>query len=82
MLEEEEQEGGEVFLGVGLVERLGGLLDEATCCLSCQRPADGLVLMVNRRRVRAAELNGLIQFLIPFPVSLGGRGGCQVDQTR
>lgn len=49
---EEEQEGGEVFPGVGLVERLGGLLDEAACCLSCQRPAEGLALMVNRTFTR------------------------------
>ncbi|KAG7234558.1 hypothetical protein INR49_004479 [Caranx melampygus] len=43
--EEDEVEGGEVFAGVGLVERLVGLLDEAACCLGCQRPADGLVLL-------------------------------------
>ncbi len=48
--EEEEEEGGEVFPGVGLLEWLVGLLDEATCCLSCQRPDDSLVLLVNRRR--------------------------------
>lgn len=47
MLEEEEEEGGEVDPGVGLAERLGGLLDEATCCLSCQQPNDSLVLLVN-----------------------------------
>lgn len=43
MLEEEgEEEDEEVF--AGLVERL---LGEATCCLSCQRRDDGLVLLVN-----------------------------------
>lgn len=45
---EEEEEEGEVFPGVGLVEWLWGLLDEVACCLGCQRPADGLMLLVNR----------------------------------
>lgn len=52
MLEEEEQEGGEGFPGVGLVERLVGLVDEAACCLNCQRPTDRLILMVNGQRER------------------------------
>lgn len=47
---EEQEEGGEGFPGVGLVERLAGLLDEASCCRSCQRPPDGLALLVKRRR--------------------------------
>lgn len=47
-LEEEEEEGGEAFPGVGLVERLVVLLDEASCCRSCQQPPDSLVLLVNR----------------------------------
>lgn len=46
----EEREGG-VFPGAGLVERLVDLLDQATCCLGHQRPAEGLVLLVNRDRV-------------------------------
>lgn len=44
-LEEEEEED---LPGFGLVERLVGLLDEAACCLGCQRPADGLLLLVNQ----------------------------------
>ena len=43
--EEEEDEDEEVF--AGLVERL---LCEATCCLSCKRRDDGLVLLVNTCR--------------------------------
>ncbi len=52
MLEEEDEEGGEVFPGVRLAEQMVGLLHEASCCLSCQRPDDSLVLLVNRVRVR------------------------------
>ena len=45
--EEEEEEGGKVFPGVGLVERLMGLLDEVVCCLGSYPSADSLVLLVN-----------------------------------
>ncbi|KAM6915080.1 rho guanine nucleotide exchange factor TIAM2-like [Xenentodon cancila] len=44
-LEEEEEEGG-----VGLVELAVGLLDEAACCVGCQQPPDGLLLL-NMERV-------------------------------
>ena len=54
--EEEEQEEPEeqeaVLPGSGLGERLGGLLEEVACCLSCQQPSEGLVLLVNRLRLR------------------------------
>lgn len=46
-LEEEEEDGGEVFPGVGLLERLLRLLDKVASCLGCWRPADGVVLLVN-----------------------------------
>lgn len=46
-LEEEEEDGREVFTGVGLLERLLRLLDKVASCLGCWRPADGVVLLVN-----------------------------------
>lgn len=46
-LEEEEEDGREVFPGVGLLERLLRLLDKVASCLGCWRPADGVVLLVN-----------------------------------
>ncbi|KAA8582967.1 hypothetical protein FQN60_015513, partial [Etheostoma spectabile] len=53
---EEAEEAGEMFPGVGLVERL---LEEAARCLSCRWPSDSLVLLVNhviQRRAADADV--------------------------
>ncbi|KAM7368297.1 hypothetical protein PAMP_014531 [Pampus punctatissimus] len=54
--EDEEEDEEEVFPGVCLVERLSGLLDEAACCLRRQRPADGLMLLINTNMERVYSL--------------------------
>lgn len=46
--DEGKEKGSDMFPGVGLVERIQRLLDEAVCCLGSYPSADSLVLLVNR----------------------------------